>query len=483
MATTKRISSEVLARLPRCEPETLTPARAWECVCQLGEVLARWVAHPVLLQQAAAYLEQTGDHTGAAVLCQRPQLPQASGSCWVVFITSPGKYPCLRPACVLPLRWHQGASHSSALPPSLRQLADQVLETLRAEASADSPYREPWGLHLASETGLDDYDFSQLLDVTCNSGFASLAAGLVVAVEGGTPRPAVWASAGWNDDFGPDRVEGLAAKLQLATEWGASDFFVAGSQVDEAQAAVAQRHLALNIHGLGAPQPTSPRAGKADPVKSALASYLQQLETPPAADATPAQRTAYYLRLRPSEPNLARRYYRDCMLADIAARCRALLPADFKSPAVLVTVLSHSPELVSLAASVVRPTLCIVLYTPDLKTKLTPEIHWLQDSFSVEIDPMLIDADQRTWLDHLPARLRGRLEEVPPGPVYFDLTPGSKLLTVGLTLAARPGDKRLYLSHDFDRGPIPWTEQPLLWDVPTTLPTVPPQVARSSRDL
>jgi hypothetical protein len=51
--------------------------------------------------------------------------------------------------------------------------------------------------------------------------------------------------------------------------------------------------------------------------------------------------------------------------------------------------------------------------------------------------------------------------------VFFDLTPGLKYMTVGLTLAARPGEKLLYLIHEIKNGPIPFTERPLVRDIST----------------
>lgn len=468
MSTARRITPDILAKLPQCRPAEVAPARAWQCIHFLGEAFARWMFHPALLRQAAAYLENIGDPVGADTLCQRPRLPEASGCCWVVFVvTPPDSYPCLSPACVLPLQWRHGASHSATLPAALCQQADWVLEMLREESSNDSPYHEPWGLHLAPGTGLDAYDFSQLTSITCHSGFASLAAGLVVAAEGGVPRGHVWASASWSTDFRPERVEGLAEKLQLAAEWGATDFFVAHSQVDEAQAAVSQQHLTLAIHGLDYALPPGPQKRVPTPVKTALAPYLEQLETPPTADASPQQRTAYYLRVRQHDLEAARQYYRRFLLSDIAERCRDLLPDDFTPPAVLVTVLSQSPELVSLVAHVVRPQLCIVLFTAELKPQLSTEVNWLQQSLAIDIVPMEVDEDPAGWFDQLPAKLRARLSDGPPGPVFFDLTPGLKYMTVGLTLAARPGEKLLYLIHEYKNRPIPFTERPLVRDIST----------------
>jgi hypothetical protein len=469
MSPAKCISAESLAKLPRCMPENVPPARAWFYVQQLGQAFARWAFHPALLEQAAKYLQDHAGPASAEALCQRPQLPEASGCCWVAFVITPtGSYPSLRSACVLPLRWRLGTSHSSALPQTLVDLADEVYQRLRQEASGGSPYHQEWGLHLAPGTGLETYDFSLLQSITCHSGFASLAAGLVVAAEGGMSRSKVWASASWNEDLGFDRVDGLAAKLQLAADWGATDFFVARSQVDEARAATSQQHLTLAIHGLVDVPPAGSRERAPAPVKSALKPYLERLETPPTADASPQQRTAYYLRVRQHDSEAARQYYRRFLLSDIAERCRALLPDDFTPPAVLVTVLSHSPELVSLATSVIRPRLCIVLYTPTLQEHLTAEIRWIQESLAIDVTPMEVAEDPTVWFDQLSAMLRARLADAPPGPVFIDLTPGLKYMTAGLTLAARSGDRLLYLIHEYKDGPVPLTEQPLVREVPTS---------------
>lgn len=147
---------------------------------------------------------------------ERPQLPATHGACWVIFAADrPFPLPSMRPAFVLPLRWQQGQEHSPRLPKALTQLGETVVRACAEHVGNDGRH---WGLQPAEILG--ELDLSEM-PMECRSGWASLAAGLLVAAQGGTPDPEVWATAGWDDSAGFMPVDLLKPKLDLAAELGA----------------------------------------------------------------------------------------------------------------------------------------------------------------------------------------------------------------------------------------------------------------------
>jgi hypothetical protein len=437
--------------------------------------LARWCLRPDVLSLAA-----TDDSVPEVIrrTWQAPtSVPAAHGACWVVFGTDhPDEVPLMRPAFVLPLRWVQnaadgpcppadtgGAEHEAAeelrqtdhamLPGDLTSLRDRVLDELRGSPQVAG---RRWTLQLAAELGAPDL---RRFDLACASGWASLAAGLLVAAEGGVPDEHVFATGCWSPGAGirPVGEEHLAAKLTVASELGARHFFVPDSQASRARDLVDERCAEpLEIGTLYESAPDARRA---------LRDYLRQFDLPPDRGASRDSRRRYYL--RQGDEAWAKEYYRRNLLPEIIEHCRSQLHAAgwTDRPTHLVTIASDNSELVPLGIEVLRPASCLVVYTEDYaaKTALTRGMA-VNNTVGCEVHERGF-AD----LEDLRAGMREAIQEFLNGSgaerVVFDLTPGPKDISFAWMLElAAPENRLYYLRHRRQGFKVdPFSEQPQIW--------------------
>jgi hypothetical protein len=434
-----------------------TPA-ATDVVLRLGG-LARWFLRPEVLRLAAD--NDAVPESYRQVWQQLPQLPATFGSCWVVFATDrqlPLELLC--PAFVLPLRWVQGQPHSPRLPAGLIRLAADVVEVLAAHGQLESG---DWGLALGEELG--ELDLSEM-PLDCDSGWASLAAGLLVAARGGSPNPRIWATGSWDDGDGIRPVEFLSEKLDLAVQRGAQVCFVPQVQREEAQ----------RLSG-GGIEIGCLRMAERDPVRT-LADLTVRLESPPPPPDGPDDQDAFercskYYRNQPRGEPAATRYYWTHLLPTITQRCRAQILAQYENcrPTHMVTIVSGSPELVLLAARSVDVRRCLLLYTPDENPS--------QDQTGrMRMVRELLEADGRVCVPapfansealerEIPAAVHGFVQGPPPNSLVLDLTPGTKWMTLIADRAMPAGSWRLYVKNDTlstpDNRPGPGSEQLVCW--------------------
>lgn len=424
--------------LCRTRPSDLRPGQLVELVRCMGR-LADWWLRPEVLERAGQELGQRE--------VRRPSLPTAAGSCWIVFAQhQPPAWPALRDAFLLPLQWRRGTPDSPHLPFRLRQMARQVADAVR---------HSDWGLYPSAEAGLDAIDLSQideLLEVA--SGWASLAAGLLVAAENGTPDPAVWATGAWSDHGGIRPVGHLEAKIRLAVEYQVRQLFVPASQVEDARRLAGQHPGSLSVDPL--------LEGEAQPA-TALGPYRNALDLPPLRQDPPDRRRNYYLRQR--DEARARQFYRDNLLPDIAHNLREQWLRHNGSPAThLVTFASDNPELVYLAVQVVRPRTCLILYTRDKSDRLQEACQLLeQNPTDCEMIPREYESLEHLLQGISPA-VRQFVAHLAPEGVVLDLTPGNKEMSLILALeVAQPGNRLYYVRHE-RRGPrvVPFSERLLV---------------------
>ncbi len=438
------MSPPVHAVLTQCriEPGRMKPGQAAELVRRLGE-LASWWLHPDVLALAARALR---------IAWPRRSLPTSAGSCWIVFAQhSSMPWPALREAFLLPLQWRENTADSQQLPDKLRRLA---------RLAAQCVHHPNWGLHLSQDAGLAQHNLSQLDDhLDVDSGWAALACGLLLAAEGGTPDPDVWASGCWDPDGGVTRVGDLPAKLRLAAEWGASTFFLPAFQLEEAKAW---------LLGPSTLQLCPLRAGTCDPMQ-ALADYLYRLDAPPppptSVDDEPGftRCATYYLR-QPLHAASTQEYYRTALLPCIVHRQSRHVGAAYPGwrPTHLVTIVSGSDVLVELMARALRVSHVLLLHTPDqrqLERTETVRSRLEQAGIScvtrrIHQEGMLVDV----------RRSLEQFDGVDASQIVFDLTPGTKLMTYALARAAPEGSWLVYLEHAFREGrPQPGTERLIRW--------------------
>jgi hypothetical protein len=445
---TRRVDMGRVLELCRSSPDRLTPGHAVELVAALGG-LARWWLCDAALARAAEEYPQL-----APRLEDGPCLPTAPGSCWVVYANQdPSAWPLLRPAFLLPLRWSEGQPHSSQLPRPLADLAGRVARSLGLPT---------WGLHLSEQDGIDRLDLVGVA-FDSESGWAPLAGGLILAGEGARPRPEVWATGRWDRWGGVAAVGGLEAKLRLAAAWGVREFFVPAEQAGAAAQVLGGQACRV-----------SPLASGLRSPREALRDYLASLDAPPDEAAPLAARRDYYLRQPPHLPR-TQGYYATHLLPEVAGRLRAQARAWAAwSPTHLVTVVSGSPELVLLGARAVGARRCLLLHTAEFAAE-AERLAALLGGGGVEAVPGLF-ADDDGMLPTMRGLVGAFAAGVADGDLVFDLTPGTKLMTLTLERVARQDRPRswlVYVRHDFDkarRKNVPGTERLERWPAGTAPP-------------
>jgi len=465
---------KALEELLQTSPDEMSARRAALLTAGLAGA-APWLLRPQVLAKAAAYL--AGDSRGEALVgggYKRPPLPQQVGSCWVVTVVSAENRPAMRDAVVLPLQWQRvddanGQGHDSRLPDGLRRIADLALETVAGDAREASTEKNPgrasltveggWKLALAIRRFPDEA--AELLCGTYDSAFASLAAGLFVAMWRGKPWPNIWCSGAWGVG-GVHPVDGLARKIALAAEWGATCFFVPESQLQEARQSVAAQGLAgrLEIAPLKIAQPK---------LREALADYLWRLEVPPTLQDPKERRQEYFLRI-PDEGE-AQKYYGRAILPDVRkakdGEAVAALGATH-----LVSIVSKGFWLVDLAAGVVAPQKCLLLYNRQMRD----EAQMIQNRLAtgVEIGGQRLECQLCEFTgqrrDEMVKEFRQAIDnflgDQPPSKLVVDLTAGQRIMNLALYDAAPPGCHFLCVQTTTDyksRRPVPFAEVFHLW--------------------
>jgi len=449
------MSQEPILRPLRKPPDELTQLECVWLTQRLGD-LAYWWLRPEVLAKANADLERFA----------RWSLESRPNGCAILFAqTDASRFPALREAFLLPLVWTWQTSDDSQLPDCVRQLAERIRQQLSNGVSNDF---SRWGLHLPIH--ISDADFLHALaaelKLSPNSGWGWLCASLIAAEqirqtqENNTPslRHDVWITAEWNDSSGIKAVGCLEAKLRAAScpRSGVKIFFVPETQVESARQFLPEQSE-LTIVPLS--------QGELDPVK-ALRPCLLELEVPPPPNAPVTHLQAYYERLYSRNTDRAKQYYRQQLLPRVIERLRQQWQEKNGAISHLVTILSDNPELIHIAIESTGASRCLVLATSNKQ----PAIRELEDLRASAQRPCevirKIYADTDELLRELEREARAFVQGVPADLVGFDLTPGTKEMTLTLALrVAQPEHRLLYLRHE-RKGQmvVPFTEQWILYN-------------------
>ncbi len=289
-------------------------------------------------------------------------LSEEPGSCWVVFVKPEGSWPGLKPVFVLPFVWRRGGDHWH-LSATLRAEADRARAAVYAESNSELGEQQNWGLR-PNFGGTQDVDLSGLDDVLAPpSGWAALAAGLIVAIDGGTPDRTVWASAAWKPNGGIDEVGSLLEKAEFAAARGATEFYVPTDQFHTVPSLPNLSIIGIRINTVK--------------VRDALNDYTARLDAVPVApvltdDAVDTDATAvafercvqYHLRHPKSDqrrPDFERDFYWTHLDPTILRKCRRSVP-DGGPMTHLVTIVSGNPEVTCLVAEALGPKNVLLLY-------------------------------------------------------------------------------------------------------------------------
>lgn len=335
------------------------------------------------------------------------------------------------------------------MPQRLTELADRVRRALN-QAYRDSEFLN-WRLYLHpnffSESGLDFRSLNERLSF--ESGWLALAGGLYLARHDGQPDEHVWASARWDEERGITRVGHLAEKLYLAREYEVREFYIPDEQLNEVPKEF--RDMVKPI-----------RQGTSH-LEEVLDSYVRSLDVRPACpprDEESFRRCRdWYLR----QPHHDLHFYCRCLLPYLLPRLQQQWRSDFADcqPEVLVTVLSHSWNLIPLVAHTFQVKRCLVLVTAgDGRTRhyIEPVRQFLSaPDQQVEFREEQMEEDFRAlkiWQDY-----RQR-----PEKILVDMTPGKKLMTLHLYRSAPRGCWLVYVNTEQLQGrPIPGSEKLVCW--------------------
>ena len=283
----------------------------------------------------------------------------------------------------------------------------------------------------------------------------SLAAGLILAADRIAPVPEVWATGEWDPERGMVDIGGLEEKLDLVAECRARTVFIPAGQSDRARLWNARRGEPLEI-GLFT------NGGEKRELRATLREYLAQLGARPQPAEDFEIRVRYYL--RQTDPELRRRYYIEALLPELAEYYRSQFPQDCR-PTHLVTIASDSPELVVLLAQTLQAERCLILFTTDKEGPMRVALEAVERS----LPDCVVHAEQIDAGEKLPEEMKRRVERfmgtVDPSQVLFDLTPGTKEMSIIMAVRiAPPGSLLFYLRHEMtaDRIAIPGMRTPLL---------------------
>lgn len=459
-ATLKR-----LRELDECYVQATPEARkglVWESIRQLAQ-LAPWWLEPSALSQ---FVRERPHYRSVLGWLQDGALPSETNDALALVTCTfrpltfeVGSRPLadrlLRPAQVLPLCWYPREEDGN-LPDSLLELATKVRRLFRAEG-----YGLDWWF--PNRKCID----ARELSLTADSAFFALAAGLKMAlVKQHSPavraRPTVWVTGAW--DFEANEVEevgGIEAKVSTMLQFQAEHVFVPPQNYHQARAVVRQ-------------QGKDPNCVKMLPLvndpEQALRPILAELRLPPAPSDPFVERKDYWVHLGRYAPvSKTNQYYRENLLNDVAELCRRKLPPSLdhlaRKETLLVTSLSHRPEMVLIAHRVFRPSR-VVLLVKSLQhkpwTEFQPLLDQWREKHHLQYEPREFAAESPDDAFALARQLYDDLKDSASGrPIVVDLTPGPKLATLGLFAHCSPGVHLVYLQHRYHpeiRQPEPGSE-------------------------
>jgi hypothetical protein len=420
------INNHFLDKLCLHDPAQLSADQMLDAVHHLGP-LAVWWLHDDVQRQAAREFPAYQAMFGGA----RPSPAAGPGSCWM--LVAQNRWPLLRPAILLPLRWLPNKDHSPRLPQNLRDLATEVCRQFDADG---------WGLHLNDDLNLGAVDLRGL-EIGVDSAWAALAGSLDLAKDGLAPKTDIWATVAWDPHFGARPIDALDAKLQLAKDWGAEQIAVPAANYFDALKWHSDHGGARPIPINPVPEPKAPRI---------LRPYVEQLGAAPDANADPNKLLAHYKRLSRRD---ADKFYLERLLGDVAPGCRAALfdrYADFR-PTHVITVVSNTVANViqGVVATGARRGLLVAVRANEPKDPVNQWINTVEAKLKPEVECQFarVSYDSR---DIEIAELRPQLEAfmagVDPARLAIDLTPGFKPLSFALNELAPAGCWLLYCCHE-----------------------------------
>lgn len=405
----------------------------------------------------------------------------------VVAVRQPERFPVLRPAFLLPLRWQPGVGHSPKLPKCLRDAADDVIRLFqKKDAAAEPGGTGSWSLtpsFLTEAEAEQEPDLSGL-ELLPDSATAAMFAALQLASWRVRGRGRVLASI---DCRGGSlrAVDFVDRKRAEAAACGARRLFLCRAGDGPAASAAAGEGGEPEGDHLGVKW-LEPR----DDIAAALQPYLEELEAPPRPDEDLEKHATFYGRaLRDRQfADQRRDYYLAIPLKSLAARCRdqpVVKAIGRRGPIthLIGCVAPGQPPAVALLAATLEPKVVWLVHTPVEKNtdQLEKDLKAIEKHLQKgAAGDGAAGCAVRRWssqlttmpLADLPQNLRDLLRSVESegtGQIVVDLTNGPKRLLLAFLEVAAGHTCLLVDSEQTGRGVYRLGSEQIV-EVPTPSP-------------
>jgi hypothetical protein len=452
----------------------LSAKTALEVTRALGPLAGYWLNQPAWA---------AGSSSSASL--QRPKLSPNMGNCWALIgVRNPAWRQYLMPAVVIPLNWSDNFSgDDKRLPPAVLNLAERVRKFLAPEIKSlldelempVEPDRQ-WTIgFIDRQQSWPDLSFFDLTQLTAESCFVSLGAGLQSAMTRFASNPHVAASASWNNKL--NDVDLLSEKRETAKLFGIKKLFVTATQTIE------------QTETTKLPELERLTWQSDSRLLPALAPFwAESVLAPPTEDA--AVSIKFYINLREFNENLARKYYLDVLLPHIVDHCRQNIHLSEKSKGlqaadVMISIVSGAIEPIPVIANSLSVKHLLILYSETEQERkarpLTGEMANKADQIKrlfaekypecfVNCQPFLYDPRQEqfptNFVRELKANVNSTLKQYSAGTVIFDIDRGTTLQKISLLQSiVRPTDYLVTMVHQHNRRNkvMPGRERLLVW--------------------
>lgn len=423
---------------------------------------------------------------------ERVPLPMKSGTVMVpVSIDYRRPLPLAAEAALLPIHWTDCDSDSENVPRGLQMLAQDVLEHARRSPRLRDQYGDRLSRRWTIQWALDAWqkaDFSDL-PLSPESAYAPLSVGLVSAISGLPLIREFFCTGQWNAATASWNVnrQTLERKLGAAIDLGLRRFVVPASS-----SRTLEHYLEGKVGGERVELQTAVLRDDPD-LDAAIADANVIAGWPPKREDSLEVRERWYDSIR--DESTAREFYDSHLIDDAKeAASEQLEKSDLHqwSPDTLVSLVSHSSELIRLAALTFRPKRCILIHTDEqsggsIKQALCDLRNWFgQDKGRaphggpdyVQVSGTMESLDKIVEvISEVP---RGAVDSDGKSGVLIDVTPGKRTMILAMLQGARAGDRVLCWWHDtapHNRRAIPSSVQPLIWKVQVSgglVPLCPP---------
>lgn len=453
MPLTFRINQNLLDQCMNIAPVDWSPNEATQAVRSFGPLAAWWL--PSFILEMATEDPLVEDRF--RIHCQRiaqtpPSIPTQLGSALILLAGGPENQPEARLGFVLPVQWVAQTDREHRLPQGLLDVAQSVHDVLISKGVLLPQTRGRMKLQLPD--ALASIDLSQFSSATWDSAWLPLAGALVALHSGSVSETGVWATGQYGSGLRP--VNDIRLKLEAAKRWGVTKLFFPKDSTD-----VPENAEHDELVPLFAKSSQATLIEVLNPYLNALAPLNQGLRDRTLSEDELASRFLRFYKQRFDESD---QFFKTWCLPRMEERLRQSLQTQLNPwPTTLITVASNTISAACLTIAVLQPKRCIILHTEAQSfVKKAEEIMTFCQHQFPDCDIHQINVKD---ISTFASRSREAVTLLTPGAaigeVTYDLTPGTKEMTLALMLeVAQPGTPLLYCRHQTtsDNWPITFTQ-------------------------